>query len=161
MNQSFCSVSYDTLVCLLLLCFYIIASNLFLSFELIRSYVQKIYPHCTCTALPRVEFLSNPRRIHSEEEDEEKEERGLPRALVCCSTASPSPSPSPPPHTLRACWIAWGCVIRTHPPLSKYILMGQNQWFSGKAAKKYDSLCSTTGKPMRSFATERVSLDSV
>jgi hypothetical protein len=48
-----------------------------------------------CTALPRVEFLSNPRRIHSEEEDEEKEERGLPRALVCCSTTSPSPSPGP------------------------------------------------------------------
>ncbi len=39
----------------------------------------------TCTALPRVKFLSNPRRIHSEEEDEEKEERGLLRALVCCS----------------------------------------------------------------------------
>ncbi len=30
-----------------------------------------------CTALPRVKVSSNPRRIHSEEEDEEKEERGL------------------------------------------------------------------------------------
>ncbi len=31
--------------------------------------------HGRCTALPRAEFfLSNPRRIHSEEEDEEKEE---------------------------------------------------------------------------------------
>ncbi len=50
-----------------------------------------------CTALPRVEFLSNPRRIHSEEEDEEKEEQGLPRALICCS---PTPPPFPP-HTAR------------------------------------------------------------
>jgi hypothetical protein len=62
-----------------------------------------------CTAL---EFLSNLRRIHSEEEDEEKEEQGLPRALICCS---PTPPPFPP-HTLRACRIAWGCVIRTQPP---------------------------------------------
>ncbi len=54
-----------------------------------------------CTALPRVKFLSNPRRIHSEEEDEEKEERGLPRAPVCCSTTFPSPSPSPSTHTAR------------------------------------------------------------
>ncbi len=51
-----------------------------------------------CTALPRVEFLSNPRQIHSEEEDEEKEEQGLPRALICCS---PTPPPFPPPHTAR------------------------------------------------------------
>ncbi len=50
-----------------------------------------------CTALPRVEFLSNPRRIHSEEEDEEKGEQGLPRALICCS---PAPPPFPP-HTAR------------------------------------------------------------
>jgi hypothetical protein len=27
-----------------------------------------------CTALPKAEFFINPRRIHSEEEDEEKEE---------------------------------------------------------------------------------------
>jgi hypothetical protein len=65
-----------------------------------------------CTALHRVEFLSNPRRIHSEEEDEEKEEQGLPRALICCSPTSPPF----PPHTLRACCIAWGCDIRTYPP---------------------------------------------
>jgi hypothetical protein len=54
-----------------------------------------------CTALPRVKILSNPHRIHSKEEDEEKEERGLPRAPVCCSTTSSSPSPSPPTHTAR------------------------------------------------------------
>jgi hypothetical protein len=54
-----------------------------------------------CMALPRVKFLSNPRWIHSEEEDEEKGEQGLPRALVCCSTTFPSPSPSPRTHTAR------------------------------------------------------------
>jgi hypothetical protein len=50
-----------------------------------------------CTALPRVKFLSNPRRMHSKGEDEEKEEQGLPRAPICCSTTFPSPSPNPPP----------------------------------------------------------------
>ncbi len=30
-----------------------------------------------CTALPRVKFLSNPRRMHSKGEEEEKEEQGL------------------------------------------------------------------------------------
>jgi hypothetical protein len=93
-----------------------------------------------CTALPRVEFLSNPRRIHSEEEEEEKEEQGLPRALVCCSTTSPSPSPFPPPtHTARLL-NCLGLRYQDTSPLPKYILMGQNQWLSGKAAKKYDSL---------------------
>jgi hypothetical protein len=54
-----------------------------------------------CTALPRVKFLSNPRRMHSKGEGEEEEEQGLPRAPVCCSTTFPAPSPSPP-HTCRA-----------------------------------------------------------
>jgi hypothetical protein len=65
--------------------------------------------------LPRVKILSNPHRIHSKGEDEEKEEQGLPRAPICCSTTFPSPSPSPP-HTPRAYWAAWDRVIRTHLP---------------------------------------------
>ncbi len=77
-----------------------------------NKYVYLVVRHCL-----EWNLLSNPRRIHSEEEDEEKEERGLPRALICCSTTTPSPPP-PPPYTLRACCIAWGCVIRTHPPFS-------------------------------------------
>jgi len=77
-----------------------------------------------CTALPRVKFLSNPRRIHSKEEDEEKEEQGLPRAPICCSTTFPSP---PPPYTLPAFCLARGRAIGTHPPPSKYIHTGQNQ----------------------------------
>ena len=68
-----------------------------------------------CTALPRVKFLSNPRPIHSEEEDEEKEEQGLPRAPVCCSTTFPSPSPSPPTHAARLLGCL-GPVIRTQVP---------------------------------------------
>jgi hypothetical protein len=55
-----------------------------------------------CMALPRVKFLSNPRRMHSREEGEEKEEQGLPRAPSCCSTTFPAPSPPPPLHTCRA-----------------------------------------------------------
>ena len=54
-----------------------------------------------CMALPRVEFLSNPRRMHSKAEGEEKEEEGLPRAPSCCSTPFPAPFP-PPLHTRRA-----------------------------------------------------------
>ncbi len=52
-------MSYDTLVCLLLLlCFYIIASNLFLSYKLIRSYLQKIYLHRTLNDLT-ASFFNN------------------------------------------------------------------------------------------------------
>ncbi len=47
-----------------------------------------------CTALPRVGFLSNPRRIHSKREDEEKGEQGLLNNL-------PLPFPLPL-HTHRA-----------------------------------------------------------
>ena len=54
-----------------------------------------------CMALPGVKFLSNPRRMHSREEGEEKEEQGLPRAPSCCSTTFPAPFPLPP-HTRRA-----------------------------------------------------------
>jgi hypothetical protein len=54
-----------------------------------------------CMALPRVKFSLNPRRMHSKEEGEEKEEQELPRAPSCCSTTFPAPSP-PPPHTRRA-----------------------------------------------------------
>ena len=54
-----------------------------------------------CMALPRVKFLSNPRQMHSKGEGEEKEEQGLPRAPICCSTTFPSPSPSPPTHAAR------------------------------------------------------------
>ncbi len=47
----------------------------------------------TVQRCPERNFLSNPRRIHSEKEDEEKEKWGLPGALIGCSPASP---PSPP-----------------------------------------------------------------
>ncbi len=59
------------------------------------------WTHSNCTALPRVGFLSNPRRTHSKREDEEKGEQGLPRAPICCSTTFPSPSPSPYTRTAR------------------------------------------------------------
>ncbi len=55
-----------------------------------------------CMAPPEVKFLSNPRRMHSREEGEEKEEQGVPRAPSCCSTTFPAPSPPPPFHTRRA-----------------------------------------------------------
>ncbi len=54
-----------------------------------------------CTALPRVKILSNPRRMHSKGEEEEKEEQGLPGAPACCSTTFSSLSPSPPTHVAR------------------------------------------------------------
>jgi hypothetical protein len=60
--------------------------------------VVNIGENTRCTALPGVKFLSNPRRMHSKGEGEEKEEQGLPRAPSCCSTTFPAPSPSPP-HT--------------------------------------------------------------
>ena len=40
----------------------------------------KLLTHCM--ALPRVKFLSNPRRMHSKREGEEKGEQGLPRADI-------------------------------------------------------------------------------
>ena len=57
--------------------------------------------YTSCMALPKVKLLSNPRRMHSREEGEEKEEQGLPRAPSCCSTTFPAPFPLPP-HTRRA-----------------------------------------------------------
>jgi hypothetical protein len=59
-------------------------------------------------------FLSNPRRIHSEKEDEEKEKQGSPRALTCCSPASPPLSPLPPPH--RAPTALPGAALSGHTP---------------------------------------------
>ncbi len=56
-------------------------------------------------------FLSNPRRIHSEEEDEEKEGLGLPGALICCSPTSP---PSPLSHCAPAALP--GAAISGHTP---------------------------------------------
>jgi hypothetical protein len=60
-------------------------------------------------------FLSNPRRIHSGKEDKEKEEQGLPGALICCSPASP---PSPPflPHTARLLHCLGLCYQDIPPP---------------------------------------------
>ncbi len=68
-----------------------------------------------CMALPGVKFLSNPRRMHSREEGEEKEEQELPRAPSCCSTTLPAPSP-PPSHTPRAYWAAWDPLSWHRPP---------------------------------------------
>jgi hypothetical protein len=52
-----------------------------------------------CSAQPRAEFLSNPRRIHSGQKDKEKEEYGLLCAVICfMSPLSPLQLP-PPPHT--------------------------------------------------------------
>ncbi len=91
-----------------------------------------------CTAAPRVKIISNLRRTHSEEEDEEKGEQGLPRAPICCSTTFPSPPL--PPHTRTARLLdCLGLRYQDTSPPSKCIHTGQNQWFSGKAAKKYDS----------------------
>ncbi len=75
----------------------------------------KIFKHL-CMALPEVKFLSNPRRMHSREEGEEKEEQGLPRAPSCCSTTFPAPSPSPPSHAPRAHWAAWDPLSGHRPP---------------------------------------------
>jgi hypothetical protein len=46
----------------------------------VLEYPQKINLFWWCMALPGVKFLSNPRRMHSREEGEEKEEQELPRA---------------------------------------------------------------------------------
>ncbi len=87
-----------------------------------------------CTALPRVKFLSNPRRMHSKGEDEEKEEQGLPRAPICCSTTFPSPSPSPPTHAARLL----GCLglryQNTPPPIVH--VNRQNSVISKKSGQK-------------------------
>jgi hypothetical protein len=69
-----------------------------------------------CTALPRVGFLLNPRRIHSEGEDEEKGEQGLPRAPICCSTTFPSPAPSPYTRTARLLDCLGLRYQNTYPP---------------------------------------------
>jgi hypothetical protein len=66
-------------------------------------------------ALPRVEFLSNPRRMHSKGERKEKEEQGLPRAPSCCSTTFPRPFPPPFTHAARLLGCL-GPVIRTQVP---------------------------------------------
>jgi hypothetical protein len=98
-----------------------------------------------CTAPPRVKFLSNPRRMHSKGEEEEKEKQGLPRAPICCSTTSPPPPPSPPTHAARLLGCL-GPVIRTHLPPPPCCKQAKIQWFLGKAAKKYDSLFLETQK---------------
>ena len=99
---------------------------------------------CFCTALPRVKFLSNPRRMHSKGEGEEKEDKGLPRAPSCCSTTFPAPSPSPPPHTPRAYWAAWDPLSGHVPP--PHCKQARIQWFWEKVAKKCDSLFLETQK---------------
>jgi len=53
-------------------------------------------PPCSVRHCWKQNFLSNPRRIHSGKEDEEKEEQGLLGAPICFSPAPPPPSP--PPH---------------------------------------------------------------
>jgi hypothetical protein len=51
------------------------------------------------------------------------------------------PSPPPPPHMHRAPVGLPGAALSGHiPPPSKYVHTDQNQWFLGKAAKRYDSL---------------------
>jgi hypothetical protein len=84
-------------------------------------------------------FLSNPRRIHSKEKEEEKGEQGVTKGSYLLLNDLPLPLP---PHTRTARLL--DCLgLRyqdTSPPPPKYIHTGQNQWFLRKAAKKYDSL---------------------
>jgi len=67
-------------------------------------------------------FLSNPRRIHSKEKDEEKGEQGLPGAPICCNTL-PLPRPLPP-HTHRAPAGLPGAALSEHisPPIVHVII---------------------------------------
>ncbi len=59
--------------------------------------------YSSCSARPRAEFLSNPRRIHSGQKDKEKEEYGLLWAVICfMSPLSPLPPSTSPLPTLRA-----------------------------------------------------------
>jgi hypothetical protein len=55
----------------------------------------------TCSALIRAKFLSNPRRIHSGQKDEEKEECELLWAVICSKPPFSPPPPPPPPHIAR------------------------------------------------------------
>ena len=71
-----------------------------------------------CTALPRVEFVIEP--PPDTQRERRRGERGMrvTKGSYLLLNNLPLPSPSPPPYTLRACCVAWGCVIRTYPPPS-------------------------------------------
>ena len=88
-----------------------------------------------CMALPGVKFLSNPRRMHSREEGEEKEEQGLPRAPSCCSTTFPAPFPLPL-HTRRAPTGLPGTRYQdTSPPPSPIVNRPISSDFQGRRLK--------------------------
>jgi hypothetical protein len=57
-----------------------------------------------CFAPLCVNFLSNPRRIHSGQKDKEKEECELLCAVICCKQPLLSP---PPPHSARHLTCLW------------------------------------------------------
>ena len=88
-----------------------------------------------CMALPGVKFLSTPRRMHSREEGEEKEEQELPRAPSCCSTTFPAPFPLPL-HTRRAPTGLPGTRYQdTSPPPSPIVNRPISSDFQGKRLK--------------------------
>ena len=66
-------------------------------------------------ALPRVKFLSNPRRMHSEGEDEEKGEQGVTKGSYLLLNNLLLPLPLPP-HTRRAPTGLPGAALSGHPP---------------------------------------------
>ncbi len=56
-------------------------------------------------------------------------------------------------------------LLSSHYPLplisKKAMLCTEQEWWTARELKIEYTVCSTTGNPTHSFATERVSLDSV
>ncbi len=75
-------------------------------------YLSTLYTWCT--ALPRAEFFIEPPPDTQRERRRGEREIGVTRgSYLLLTNLSPLPLFSP---TLRACCIAWGCVIRIYPP---------------------------------------------
>jgi hypothetical protein len=114
------------------------------SFQLIIRSFASSFKRINCVRhCWRQNFLSNPRRIHSGEKDEEKEEWGLPGALICFSPAS-APSPFSP-HTARLLhclglhyqvWLRGGSPLPTVPPPcshgQKLVIFRKSGWKGGR-----------------------------
>jgi hypothetical protein len=72
-----------------------------------------------CTALPRMGFFIEPPPDTQQRRRRGERGAGVTKGSYLLLNNLPLPLPLPPTHAPRACWIAWGCVIRTclPPPL--------------------------------------------